>query len=114
MNGHPDSKERMKQRLKLGRRAFVSYVITGSALAISRVALYVWVVHRYASHTVSERVVYLERCFYPEALLADYTRLSVIHVSRTEAILLWGGILTLGSFIIATPVLLLVWLVRRR
>jgi hypothetical protein len=90
-----------------------AYLITGTTLAISRVWLYVWMVHRYASHTVTETVVHLQRCFYPEALLADYTRLSVTHVSRMQAILIWGSILTLESFIIATPILLLGWLMRK-
>lgn len=113
MGERQDSQARTGRRREL-RRGTVSYLITGTALAISRVGLYAWVLHRYASHTVTERVVYLERCFYPEALLADYTRLSVIHVTRAEAFLMWGSILTLGSFIIATPVLVLGWLLARR
>jgi hypothetical protein len=104
----------MRPRPAGPRRALTFYLLTGAALAISRVALLVWVFYREASHTVTPTVYSLMRFFYPEALLADYTRLSVIHVGRTEALLIWGSILTLGSFILATPILLVGWLRQRR
>jgi hypothetical protein len=85
-----------------------------AVLALSRVALLVWAVHRYVSHTVTDTAASLLWCFYPELLLADGTGLGVIHVSRSEALLMWSVMLTLGSLILATPILLVGWLAQRR
>jgi len=84
MDGRQDCDGGTGQGRRRARGVLAAYLITGTTLAISRVWLYVWMVHRYASHTVTETVVHLQRCFYPEALLADYTRLSVTHVSRMQ------------------------------
>ena len=114
MDGRQDRDGMTGQERRLGRGTIVCYLSIGSALAISRVALYLWVDHRYITHTVTETVVRLIPCFYPEALLADYARLGSINVSRIGANLMWGSLLTLGSFIMATPILLVGWLIRRR
>jgi hypothetical protein len=115
MDGQQDRNERTGQRRKLGKVVCLSYLITGTALAISRVALYVWLTDVYVGDTVfPETVPYALWALNPEALLGQHTSLGLIHVTRAQAILMWGAILTVGSFIMATPVLLLGWLIRRR
>jgi len=59
-------------------------------------------------------VTYVLWALHPEALLGAYTPLGLIDLGRTGLYLFWGSILTLGSFTIATPILLLGWLMRRR
>ena len=83
-------------------------------MAISRVSLHVWVSRRFVSHTVTETVINLMWFLCPEGFLGDYTRVGAIHFSRTQYFLFWASLLTLGSFIIATPILLVGWLRQRR
>jgi len=104
----------MEHARRLGRRVWAWYLTTGAALAISRVALLVWLNHRFASHTVTETVWYLSWGVYPEALLSSLIPPGVINVSPTKFFLVFGSLLTLGSFVLATPILLVGWLVRRR
>jgi len=58
--------------------------------------------------------MYLLLALYPEALLGTHTCLGVMGLGRTEYFLIFGSLLTLGSFVMATPVLLVGWLTRRR
>ena len=94
------------------RSVLTTYLLVGTTVATLRVVLLMWVFSGEASLTVTPIVYSLMRFFYPEALLAEHTRLSVIPVSQTEALLIWGSILATGSFILSTPVLLLAWLRR--
>ena len=114
MEGRQNRDEKTGQERKLGRGTIVCYLSIGTALAISRVALFAWLNHRNVSHTFTETDWYLMWGVYPEALLGIHTPLGLIRFSRTEHLLLWGSLLTLGSFIIATPILLVGWLIRRR
>jgi hypothetical protein len=52
-------------------------------------------------------------CLRPEFLLADYTRAGDIRFGP-PFYLFWSSVLTLGSFILATPILLAGWLRQRR
>jgi hypothetical protein len=93
----------------------VAYLRTGAALAILRVSLLAWVEHRALSDRMTDTVYNLMWFLYPEGLLAGYTRLGTIHFSSlTQYYLFWGLVQTLGSFIIATPILLVGWLRQRR
>ncbi len=94
------------------RGVFLAYLGTGAALALTRIALFAWVNHRYASHTVTETVARLTWGLYPEALLSIHTRLGLIY-NTTLFFLLYGLLLVVGSFVLATPILLLTCLPRR-
>ena len=92
-----------------------AYLSTGATLAFLRVSLLAWVEHRSATHQVTETVYELFWFLRPEILLGEYTRVGAIHFETlTLHFLFWASLLTLGSFIIATPVLLVGWLRRRR
>lgn len=100
---------------RLGYRLFVVYVATGSALAILRVSLLAWMEYRSLSDQMTPTEYSFLWILYPEELLAGYTRLGSIHFSSlTKYFLFWGFIQTLGSFILATPILLVGWLKQRR
>jgi hypothetical protein len=114
MDGREGSEEKPGRGRRLGRGVLVAYLGTGAALAILRVSLLVWVNHRHASHTVTETVNNLFWVLRPEGLLGEYTRVGSIHFSQTEYYLFWGSVLTLGSFMIAAPILLVGWLRQRR
>ena len=80
-----------------------------------RVSLLAWVEHRAATDQMTETVYNLFWCLRPEALLGEYTRVGEIHFeSLTLHFFFWASLLTLGSFIIAMPVLLVGWLRQRR
>ena len=100
-----------------GRRrgVLVSYLSTGAALAISRVALLVWFDHE-QHHGWTATDNYLMWGLYPEELLSLHTFLGLIYFrpSGYGYFLFWGSIVALLSFVMATPILLVGWLVRRR
>jgi hypothetical protein len=114
MDEREGSEEKPRRGRRLGRGVLVAYLSTGVALAILRVSLLVWMNYRRASHTVTETVRNLFWVLRPEGLLGEYTRVGSIHFSQTEYYLFWGLLLTLGSSIIATPILLVGWLRQRR
>jgi hypothetical protein len=114
MNGQRDGDERMGQGPTLGRGTLTAYLGTAVALAASRVALYVWLAHRMHSHATTQTDLYFYWGLFPEGLLGTYTSLGLIDLGYSGNYLLWGSVFTLGSFIIATPVLLVGWLIRRR
>jgi hypothetical protein len=111
MDERQDWDEKTRRGRGLGRGVLVSYLSTGAALAVTRVALLVWVNH---PHTMTETEWYLAWGVYPEALVAVYTPLGVMGLSRMEFFLIFGSILALGSFVLSTPILLVGWLMRRR
>jgi hypothetical protein len=81
MLGRQGSKENLELGRRLGRGVWVSYLSTGAALAILRVALLVWAYHRYVSGTAWSGIIdyYLVYCgLYTEHLLANYTALGAI------------------------------------
>jgi NADH:ubiquinone oxidoreductase subunit 2 (subunit N) len=70
MDRRQDSNERTEYRRKLGRAACVSYLITGTALAISRIAVHVWLTDVYRGDTVFPQTAsYALWALHPEASL---------------------------------------------
>jgi hypothetical protein len=106
MDGRQGSKEKLERGRRLGRGVWVWYLTTGAVLAISRVALLVWLNYRHPPGSWS--------WLYPEAVLSIFWRSLTGFVDWTEYYLAWGSLVTLGSFVMATPILLVGWLVRRR
>ena len=97
------------------RRVLVAYLSTGAALAILRVGLLVWFDHvRHYRWTVTDD--YLLWGLYPEKLLGQYTFLGLITFlgSGYGYFLFWGSLVVLLSFLMATPVLFVGWVTRRR
>ena len=102
--------DRMSGRLERG--VWVTYLRTGAALAVLRVSLLAWVEDRAVTHQMTETVYNLLWGLRPEGFLGEYT---AIHFDNsTLHFLFWASLLTLGSFIIAMPVLLVGWLRQRR
>jgi hypothetical protein len=102
-------------RRRLDRAGWVTYLRTGAVLALVRVSLLAWVEHRAVTHTMTEAVYNSLWVLYPEGLLSEYTRIGVIHFDTvTLHFLFWALLLTLGIFIITTPVLVVGWLRQRR
>jgi hypothetical protein len=100
---------------RIGRAVWVAYVTTGAALAVVRVSVFAWAEQRSVSHQMTETVYSLFWIFRPEILLSGYTRVGAIHFeSLAQHFLFWGSVLTVGSFLLATPILLVGWLRRRR
>ena len=115
MDGRLRSEEKPGRGRRLPRGVWVAYLSTGAALAILRVSLLAWVERRSVSHQVTETVYNVFWFLRPEILLGGYTRVGAIHFSNvTQHFLFWASVLTLGSFIIATPILLVGWLRQRR
>jgi len=101
----------MERGRRLGRGVWAWYLTAGAVLAVSRVALLVWVNYRAGSqagfHSYLRWEWYAQSGLFPEAWLSTYGGLR-------EYYLAWGSLLTLGSFVLATPILLVGWLMRRR
>ena len=98
--------------MKIEKGASETYLMTAALLAISRVALLVWLNRRLASHT-STGMDYWLLWWYPEALISgSWNSLSAL--SGTKYYVAWGSLITIGSFVIATPILLVGWLRQRR
>lgn len=95
----------------LGRGVVRAYLRTAAALAIARVSVLAWVEYRALSDRMTETVYHFFWFLRPEALLGEYTRVGAIHFESVRLhFLFWATLLTLGSFIIATPILLVGWL----
>jgi len=100
---------------RLGRGVWVAYLGTGVALAVFRVSLNAWVEYRAVSQRMTETVYDLCWLLRPETLLAEFNLIDgVVPYRLTPSILFWGLLLTLGSFILATPILWVGWLRQRR
>jgi hypothetical protein len=115
MNGRPDSDRMMERGPRLGRSPWALYFSTGAALAILRVALFAWVIHRASTQTVGyvDRYV-VEWVLYPEGHILDYSPFFLSHFSWTASNMMVGSLVVLVSFVIAMPILPLGWLMRRR
>jgi len=100
----------MRRGRRLARGVWVAYLSTGAALAIFRVSVLAWIFYRWRE---SQIIFWFLR---PEELLVDYTYIAVIvdFPSMTLRFLFWASLLTVGSFIMATPILLVGWLRQRR
>ena len=95
------------------RGVWVWYVATGAALAIFRVSLLMWWVHLAVTHQMTATVNSLMWCLRPEFLLSEYSRAGELRFN-SSFYLFWASLLTLGSFVLPTPVLLVGWLRQRR
>jgi hypothetical protein len=98
---------------RLRRRVWVSYLGVGAALAVARVALMVWVNQRQIYSAMTETVLRLSWGLYPEAPLFAWL-FGQVGFTRSGHYLAFGSLLVVGSFIIATPILLRGWLAERR
>jgi hypothetical protein len=108
--------ERQKETLGCGRsrwrRVLVWYLSTGAALAILRVAALVWL--EYISMGAHRIDIYLAGGLrYPENVLVK----SSLPIPQSEGLgflLVWSPIIALVSFAMATPILLVGWLMLKR
>jgi hypothetical protein len=102
-------------RNPLGRGVWVAYLSVGTALAVLRLSVLAWVEHRTATGQMTDIVYSLVWCLRPELLIGEYTSVGAVHFeSLVQHFFFWGSILTLGSFILATPILLVGWLRQQR
>ena len=88
------------------------FAIAGTVLAVARVALLVWLNHRLASHTSTGMDSFL-LWLYPEAVITRVWN-SLSAAGGTKYYVAWCSLITAGSFVMATPILLLGWFTRRR
>ena len=115
MDGRNGSEEKLGRNRGLGRGVWVAYLSTAAVLAILRVSVLAWVEYRAVSDQMTETVYNFFWFLRPEALLGEYTSVGAIQFSREmHHFLFWASILALGSFIMATPILLVGWLRQRR
>jgi hypothetical protein len=111
MDGRPSSNGKLERGGRLGASVWVWYLTTGSMLAITRVALFVWMAHRVIWDTRTDSLVW--PWLYPEGVVSIFWNRLVVS-DGTEYYLAWGWLVTVGSFVLATPILLVGWLRRRR
>jgi hypothetical protein len=115
MHARQSSTYRRQRQPRLRRGVWISYLTAGAVLAVSRVALFVWL-YRWTVYGEPSRVWwYLVVSFlYAEWFLAGHTPLGDMAAGTTGYFLVWGSLLTVTSFVLATPILLVGWLMRRR
>jgi hypothetical protein len=112
MNGQQSLNRPVKRGARPGTEVWVWFLIAGAALATTRVALLVWLNRRLASHT-STGTDYLLLWLYPEAVISrSWNSLSAL--GGTKYYVAWCLLITLGSFVMATPILLGGWRRQRR
>lgn len=91
---------------------WVAYLATGMILAISRLAMLTWLVYYWPPHETDYAILWFLR---PEDMLAATNLLPIYGVHNdTLRIALFASLVTVGSFIMATPMLLVGWLWQRR
>jgi hypothetical protein len=99
-------------QLRDGRCLLMRYAATGTALALLRVALLVWVNHRQLDGAMTETVLQISWGLYPEGFV--FARVfGQVGFTPGGYYSIFGSLLTVGSFILATPILLLGWLRQR-
>jgi hypothetical protein len=112
MNGRPDSQGTLERRRRLGTGVWVWYLAIVAVLAVTRLAFLVWMNHRHQWWSMSSEmesyVVYL----YPEDLVEFLWSLQGLFY--THYYLVWCSLLTVGSFVMASPILIVGWLRHRR
>jgi hypothetical protein len=110
-----DSQQKPERSRGVGRVAWVAYLGTSVALAIFRVSLNAWVEYRSVSQRMTETVYDLCWLLRPETLLVEFNLIpGVVPYRMTPRLIFWGLLLTLGSFILAAPILWVGWLRQRR
>ena len=103
----------MERDRKLGSGVWVRYLATGALLAVTRVARFAWSNHRRATHTSTETDSFLLDWLLPEAIAVYFWSSLMAIDERTTLFLAWGSLMTLGSFMVATPILFVGWLRQR-
>ena len=111
----------MDHRVRRGRwnaagdsgRVWVCYLATGAVLAVTRVALLVWLNHQHAKDIYTEINTFIARWLYPEDVVSIFWR-SLVGYYGTKYYVAWCSLLTVGSFVMATPIVLVGWLRYRR
>jgi hypothetical protein len=78
------------------------YLGLGTSLTVARVVLFFWLIHRSASHRVTEIVAQLQWLLYPEVLLNIPIRSPIVYCAA------FSLILAVGSFLMMVPVVLLI------
>lgn len=91
---------------------WVSYLTTGAVLAVTRVALFVWLNHQRASHIYTETTVFIEHWLYPEVVVSIFWN-SLVGFDGAKYYAAWYSLFAVGSFVMATPILLVGWLRQR-
>ena len=99
---------------RLGRTVWVAYLTTGAALAIFRVSLLAWMYYRWGEGKMTQTWHNLFWFFGPEMGSNVLLVWGDTYQSVRSIFLFWASVLTVGSFIMATPVPLVVWLRQRR
>jgi hypothetical protein len=112
MDGRQGSNGTLERGRRLGTGVRLWYLTTGAVLAVTRVALLVWLNHRLASHTSTEMDYFL-LWLYPEAVVSVLWN-SISFFEGAKYYLAWCSLVTAGSFVMATPILLAGWLRHRR
>ena len=103
--------EKTVRSRSLGGSVVQTYLWTAAALAITRVSVLAWVEYRTISDRMTATVYDLFWVLRPELLLGEYTRVGAIDFQSIRLhFLFWASLLMLGSFVIASPILLVGWL----
>jgi hypothetical protein len=113
MDARNSSNGRVGRGRRLGRRVWLWYLTAGIVLAVTRVSLFVSMVRRAIRHGQTEADSLLMDWLFPE-VVAVYTWHRLQGLTGAEYYWAYGSIVTVGSFLLATPVLLVGWLRRRR
>jgi hypothetical protein len=112
-----DRQQSWKGTLERGRRLGTGvrarYLTTGAVLAATRVGLFMWVNHQFASDTRTATNTFIAHWLYPEAFVSIFWR-SLVAFEGTKYNVAWSSLITIGSFVMATPILLVGWLTQRR
>ena len=116
MDGRQGAAEKRVGGRSLGRGVVKAYLWTAAALTIARVSVLAWAEYRTISDRMTATVYDVVDFLCPDMnLLGGYTSVGAIHFQDIRMhFLFWALLLTLGSFVIATPILLVGWLRHRR
>jgi hypothetical protein len=110
MDARTSSNGRVERGRRLGTSVWVWYLTTGAVLAVTRASLFVLMVRRAITHGPN---YLLMDWLFPE-VVAVYSWHRLQGLTGAEYFWAYGSIVTVGSFVMATPVLLMGWLRRRR
>jgi hypothetical protein len=102
----------LESGLRRASGVWILYLITGAVLAAVRIALLVWLNHRLATHVVTSMDDFIWQ-LYPEAVVGVFGG-RLFTLKGAEYYVVWCSLFTVGSFVMATPILLVGWLRRRR
>jgi hypothetical protein len=112
MDGRQSLEEKSEHHGRLTTGVWMRYLMAGATLAVVRVALLVWLNRRLAGHVNTETDDLITSWLYPEQFLSGFWS-SLVAFTGTKYYLAWGSLLTIGSFVPATPILFVRWLRQR-